>query len=75
MTSMVGAGIDISDKEELSCVNCCSYESSFCAAASCVKSITGGCEVMALSSIRERASATGLLCPLMCWMSVVNCEI
>ena len=29
MMSVVGAGIDLSDKEELSCVNCCSCGLSF----------------------------------------------
>ena len=77
VTSVVVAGIGLSDKEQLSCVSSCSWEFCCCAAASYLKSISGNWdgEVTKFNLMHESASATGLLCPPMWWISLVNCEI
>ena len=57
VTSVVGTGTSLKDKDELDLINCCNSASSFCALAISVKSM-GGCTEIAFAAIRDSASAT-----------------
>ena len=50
VTSVVGTGTSLKDKDELESINCCNSASPFCAFAISVKSM-GGCTEMAFGVI------------------------
>ena len=60
--------------DDLDCCSAASSGSLSCADANALKSISEGWVVW-MASIRERASATGLLTPSMCRISLVNWDM